>query len=130
MDSRKEMYMKKIMLLMAAAISATVFTACSGADATPIVTDFAQFASDPQAFQVRRDVSLTGIVSNDGGFRIERHEFSFAVSDGASEMSLPINFRGSQALPQDGTEIKITGRIRENCCNVLYMRAVSYEVVQ
>lgn len=79
-----------------------------------------EIQSNPQSFRGERTV--VGVVYSVNGF-------SFALRSDDAALILPIDYRGSQALPQEGATVIVTGDILIDCCDIAYMRVVEYEVV-
>jgi len=68
-----------------------------------------QIEGNPRSFL--GDVMLAGVVGS-----VDAREFFLFTEDGTFEIS--VDYRGSQALPQVGDEVIITGQLIENrpCC--------------
>ena len=80
-----------------------------------------EILASPESFG--EEVSVIGTTESLSGF-----SFALASDDGNS--ILPIDYRGSQALPDDGAKLKVSGIIVIDCCGNASMLAIAYEVVE
>jgi len=96
------------------------FTGCNGDDSA--VQDYltpSQMMPDPMSFS--GDVSIRGTVGDYG-------RFNFSLYDDAGEFEIPIDYRGSQALPAMGTVIIATGQMNYRSCCGPHLIATRFEV--
>ena len=120
---------RKLVLLGITAVLMLVLVACGGDtqgsspnEGNPGATlTVRQLLESP--LSLNSEVSVIGTTQNDG-----RHSFALA-QDGVA-IPLLVDYRGSQALPAYGIEVIVTGQVMIDCCDNVYIRAVSYEVVE
>ena len=126
---------KKMVLLGIIVISMLVLVACGEASSSnssngnatsemesPLgILTIEKLLESPSSFS--GEVSVVGTTRSDG-------RFSFALAQDGVGTPLPVDYRGSQALPTYGIEVVVTGHVIIDCCNNASIRAVSYEVVE
>ena len=135
---------KKSILLVMTMILSMVLVACGGSpsvdDPTPAVGEANEaavegysLASENERFgaltvrEVLASPEFLGQEVSVIGTTESVSRFSFAIAD--VDSTLPIDYRGSQALPDYGVEVKVTGIILVDCCDNATMVAMSYEVM-
>ena len=81
-------------------------------------------APDYFARSHQSELTLVGFAANIGS------QF-FYIQNESGTAELMIDFRGSQAFPQEGDEIVIKGELIQNCCdpNLYMLRAMRFELV-
>ena len=117
--------MKRFIFVLVAFVGVVAFVACGADAALPAEADAAVSIE-----QVQGDVSahfgaiaLTGTVAN-----VTSRDFQLTTE--AADFHVTVDFRGSQAMPQNGDRITVTGNLREDCCNPGYiLLATVYEAV-
>ena len=125
--------MKKFIILAAFIVFALVLAACG----TPASQEYTAIAESPEdtpndaltPAQMQHDpMSFSGqisVIGYVGGYG----RFNFSLSyDSAFE--LPIDYRGTQAMPGAGTKIMATGRMNYRRCCGPHLIATSFEVVE
>ena len=120
--------MKRLLFCFISLALIATLSACESNDNSPsdtipsntITVD--QLQVNPFAFG-SGELTIVGIVSSDDDF-----DFSLLSDDGG--FSIPVAYRGSQALPAMGAKIQITGRIIDNCCgDGSLIHSTHYEVI-
>jgi len=115
---------KRSILLIFFAVITFAFAACGGgADAGSDAWTLVDIQDDPSAFE-GEEITLVGRVMHDG-----QHSFTLISDD--SFLVLPIDYRGAEALPQNGAEIIIVGAIGAICCpgDPPIFQSIQFEVV-
>ena len=79
-----------------------------------------QMRRDPMSFTGQ--ISVLGVVS-------EEFEWDFSLSDEDVDFSLNIDYRGSQALPEIGAVIVVTGQMNYRPCCGPHLIATRFEVI-
>ena len=116
--------MKKIIALLML-LTITAFTAGCGSENTQNNTETVltptQMQHDPMSFTGQ--ISVEGVV---GGHRTNMFDFSLHCDD----FILDIDFRGNQALPQNGATVVVSGQMNYRPCCGPHLVATRFEVVE
>ena len=117
--------MKRFTFALAALVGLVAFVACAENEVLPTETSASVAIEEIQGNISAHfgAIALTGTVSN-----VTSRDFLLSSEEG--NFYVTVDFRGSQALPQNGDRITVTGNLREDCCNPGYiLLATVYEAV-
>ena len=123
--------MKKFTILLMFIATIILITACisetaidsavdSVGDSTDSLTP-SQMQHDPMSFT--GEITIVGVVGSEG-------RFNFSVTDDDDAFHIPIDYRGRQALPEQGAVIEATGQMNYRPCCGPHLISTRFEVVE
>ncbi|MCL2220847.1 MAG: hypothetical protein FWC20_00795 [Oscillospiraceae bacterium] len=141
--------MKRIIVVLIALLAGISVVACAENEQTPIAPELDVIHTDEvyDIFENELEVtnggaSINEILSNAPyllqsqneiilvGYVVDVSSQFFYIQNEGESAVMKVDFRGSQAFPQIGDEIIISGQLKKDCCDprLFMLRAMSFEI--